>query len=64
MVLQNQEFPHPFIEVGMDPYLYKGNEKPPKYLIKEGYTNDAIFPCVFEKKTISKFVVLAIMLIT
>ena len=35
-----------------------------KYLIKEGYTNDAIFPCVFVKKTISKFVVLAIMLIT
>ena len=31
-----------------------------EYLIKEGYTNDAICPCVFIKKTISEFVVLAI----
>ena len=31
-----------------------------EYLSKEGYTNDAICPCVFIKKTISKFVVLAI----
>ena len=31
-----------------------------EYLIKKGYTNDAICPCVFIKKTISKFVVLAI----
>ena len=31
-----------------------------EYLIKEGYTNDAICSCVFIKKTISEFVVLAI----
>ena len=31
-----------------------------EYLIKEGYTNDAICPCVFIKKTISELVVLAI----
>ena len=31
-----------------------------EYLSKEGYTNDAICPCVFIKKTISEFVVLAI----
>ena len=31
-----------------------------EYLIKEGYTNDAICPCVFIKKIISEFVVLAI----
>ena len=31
-----------------------------EYLINEGYTNDAICPCVFIKKTISEFVVLAI----
>ena len=31
-----------------------------EYLIKEGYTNDAICPRVFRKKTISEFVVLAI----
>ena len=29
-----------------------------EYLIKEGYTNDAICPCVFINITISKFVVL------
>ena len=28
-----------------------------EYLIKEGYTNDAICPCIFIKKTISEFVV-------
>jgi len=31
-----------------------------EYLFKEGYTNDAICPCVLIKKTISKLVVLAI----
>ena len=31
-----------------------------EYLIKEGYTNDAICPCVFIKKAISEFVVRAI----
>ena len=31
-----------------------------EYLIKESYTNDAICPCVFIKKTILEFVVLAI----
>ena len=30
------------------------------YLIKEGSTNNAIFSCVFIKKTISKFVVLVV----
>ena len=31
-----------------------------EYLIKEGYTNDAICPGVFKKKRISELVVLAI----
>ena len=31
-----------------------------EYLIKEGYANDTICPCVFLKKTILEFVVLAI----
>ena len=31
-----------------------------EYLINKGYTNDAIWPCVFIKNTISEFVVLAV----
>ncbi|XP_059310677.1 uncharacterized protein LOC132062043 [Lycium ferocissimum] len=31
-----------------------------EYLLKEGYTNDAICPCVFIKNTISEFVVFAV----
>ena len=31
-----------------------------EYLLKEGYTNDAICPCVFIKKTMSDFIVLVV----
>ena len=38
MVLQNQEFIHPFHEVGMGPYSHQVNEQPSEYLM------DALHP--------------------